>query len=97
MNSDVRPSNIVIKFFSPVPVAAQSKPWVWGRSPTKIAVSNPAGAMDVCYEYYVLSGRGPCDEPITCPEESYQLCCIVAFYVETQERRGHGPHRVAAP
>jgi len=25
----------------------------------------------------VLSGRGLCDELITCPEESYWLCCVV--------------------
>ena len=97
LNTDVRPSNIVIKFFSLVPVAAQSKAWVCGRWPTKIAGSNPTGAMEVCCEYCLLSGRGPCDEPITRPEESHQLSCIVAFYLETQEWRGHGPHWAAAP
>jgi len=30
----------------------------------------------------VLSGRGLCDEPITRPEESYRLCCVV-FDLET--------------
>jgi len=38
-----------------------------------IAGSNPTGGMDVCFECYVLSGRGLCDEPITRPEESYRM------------------------
>ena len=43
-----------------------------GRSPAEIAGSNPAGSMDVCCECCVLSGRGLCDELITCPDESYR-------------------------
>jgi len=31
----------------------------------------------------VLSGRGLCDEPITHPEESYRLCCVVVCDLET--------------
>jgi len=31
----------------------------------------------------VLSGRGLCDELITSPEESYQLCCVVVCGLET--------------
>jgi len=31
----------------------------------------------------VLSGRGLCDELITCPEESYQLWCVVVCDLET--------------
>jgi hypothetical protein len=31
----------------------------------------------------VLSGRGLCDELITCPEESYRLCCVVVCDLET--------------
>jgi len=30
-----------------------------------------------------LSGRGLCDEPITRPEESYRLCCVVVCDLET--------------
>ena len=30
-----------------------------------------------------LSGRGLCDELITRPEESYQLCCVVVHDLET--------------
>ena len=32
----------------PVPVAARSKAWVCGRSPSEIVGSNPTGGMDVC-------------------------------------------------
>ena len=53
----------------PIPVAAQSKAWVFGRSPAEIVGSNPTGAwMFVCCECYVLSGRGLCDGLITRPE-----------------------------
>jgi len=31
----------------------------------------------------VLSGRGLCDELITCPEESYLLWCVVVCDLET--------------
>ena len=31
----------------------------------------------------MLSGRGLCDELITHPEESYRLCCIVVYDLET--------------
>ena len=38
----------------------------------------PPGAwIFVCCEWRVLSGRGLCDELITCPEESYRMCCVV--------------------
>jgi len=33
----------------------------------------PGAWMFVCYECFVLSGRGLCDELITRPEESYRL------------------------
>ena len=31
----------------------------------------------------MLSGRGLCDEPITRPEESYRMCCVVVCDLET--------------
>ena len=31
----------------------------------------------------MLSGRGLCDELVTCPEESYRLWCIVVCDLET--------------
>jgi hypothetical protein len=39
--------------------------------------------MFVCCKYCVLSGIGLCDELITCPEESYRLCCVVVCDLET--------------
>jgi len=35
--------------------------------------------MYICCECCVLSGRGPCDELITRPEESYRVWCIVLW------------------
>ena len=67
----------------PVPVAAQSKAQVHGRSPAEIVGSNPTGGMDVCCECCVLSGRNLCDELITRPEESYRLWCVVVCDLET--------------
>ena len=44
----------------------------------------PVGAwIFVCCECRVLSGRGLCDEPITRPGESYRLCCVVVYNLET--------------
>ena len=34
--------------------------------------------MSVCCECCVLSGRGLCDWPITCPEESYGCLSVVS-------------------
>ena len=43
----------------PVPVAARSKAYVFGRLPAEIVGSNPTRAwMSVCCECCVLSGRG---------------------------------------
>ena len=62
----------------------------------------PPGAwIFVCCECRVLSGRGLCDELITRPEESYQMCCVVVCDLETsgplacwdrgfESHRGHG-------
>ena len=33
---------------TPIPVAARSKAWVYGRSLAGVVGSNPAGGMDVC-------------------------------------------------
>ena len=44
----------------------------------------PPGAwIFFCCECRVLSGRGLCDELITCPEESYRLWCVVVCDLET--------------
>ena len=39
----------------------------------------PGAWMHVCFECFVLSGRGACDELITRPEESYRLWCVVVW------------------
>ena len=50
----------------------------------RLWVRIPPGAwIFVCCECRVLSGRGLCDELITCPEESYRLCCVVVCDLET--------------
>jgi hypothetical protein len=36
----------------------------------------------------VLLGRGLCEELITRPEESYRLCCVVVFDLETSRMCG---------
>ena len=75
----------------PVPVAARSKAWVYGRSPVEIVRSNPTGGMDVCCECCVLSGRGLCDALITRPEESYRLWCFIVCDLETSRMRRPSP------
>jgi len=48
----------------PIPVAAQSKAWVCGRSPAETVGSNPADGIDVCFcACCMLSGRGLCVDP----------------------------------
>jgi len=55
-------------------VARLLRSWVW----------IPPGAwMFVCCECCVLSGRGLCDELITCPEEFYRLWCVIVCDLET--------------
>jgi hypothetical protein len=49
-----------------------------------IGVSNPAGGwVFFCCGCCVLSDKGLCDELIACPEESYQLWCVVVCDLET--------------
>ena len=47
--------------------------------------------MFVCSECCVLSGRGLCDEPITGPEQSYWLWCVVVRDLETSWMRKPWP------
>jgi hypothetical protein len=46
------------------------------RSLAGNAGSNPAGSLDVCREYCVLSGRDFYVQLITRPQESYRLWCV---------------------
>ena len=68
-------------------MAARSKAYVCGRSPTEIVGSNPTGDMEVCCECCVLCGRGLCDELICRPEESYRLWCVIVCDLETLRMR----------
>ena len=58
----------------PIPVAAQSKAWVCGRSLAGVVSSNPArGINDCLLRMLCVAGRSPCDWNITRPEESYRV------------------------
>jgi len=59
-----------------VPLAAQSKVLVCGRSLAGIAGSNPAGGTNVYCDCCVMSGRGLYFGLITRPEESYRMWCV---------------------
>jgi hypothetical protein len=49
-----------------------------------IGVSNPTwGWVFFCCGCCVLSDKGLCDELIACPEESYQLWCVIMRDLET--------------
>jgi hypothetical protein len=74
--------------YMPIPVAARSKTWVCVHSPAETALSNPAEPwIFVCCGCSLLSGRGLCDELITCPEKSYRMWCIVVCGLETSRRK----------
>jgi len=47
--------------------------------------------MSVCCECCVLSGRGFCDELITCPEEAYRLWRVVVCDLEISWMRSPWP------
>jgi len=53
--------------------------------------------MSVCCERCVLSGKGICDELITCPEESYRLWYVVVCDLTPREWGGPGPLGALAP
>jgi hypothetical protein len=55
--------------FMPILVVAQSTAYVGEHS--------LVGITGLSCECRVLSGRGPCDGLITCPEESYRVCVCV--------------------
>jgi hypothetical protein len=77
----------------PVPVAARSKLYVFGRSSDEIVGSNPTGRMDVSLLWVlcVLSGSGLCSELITRPEDSYRLWCVVVCDLGTSRMRRPWP------
>jgi hypothetical protein len=48
-----RPLTTEARVREPIPVAALSKAWVYGRSFAGIVGSNPTGGMDVCVVFVV--------------------------------------------
>jgi hypothetical protein len=58
------------------------------RIKIELWVRIPPGAwMFVCCECCVLSGRGLCDKPITRPDESYRMWCVVLCYLKISRMR----------
>ena len=47
----------LLKTTEPIPVAAQSKAWIFDRSPAGIASSNPAGVMEGCLLWVLYFSR----------------------------------------
>ena len=45
--------------------------------------------LSVSCEYWVLSGRGLCDGPIFCPEESYRVRCVSLSVMECNSKSVH--------
>ena len=66
---------ICSQWLHPVLVAARSQVQFCDRS--------PAETVGVCCQCCVLSSRGLCDGPITHPEESYRLWCVVVCDLDT--------------
>jgi len=75
-------SELVFILYSMLVVSRLLRSWV--RFP-------PGTWMFFCCECCVLSGRGLCDELITCPEESYRLWCVVVCDLETSWMRRPWP------
>jgi hypothetical protein len=87
-------------FRAPVPVAARSKAWVYGRSPAAIVGLNPTGGLDVCVLCVLCVVRErslrPADHSSTEVLPTVARRCV---YVTTKrrERGGHSPHWAARP
>jgi len=64
---------------------------VYGSSLAGIVGSNPTGGMEVCVDCCVMSDRCFCDGPITRPEKSYGLLCVVVCDLETSGMRRPWP------
>jgi hypothetical protein len=64
-----------LRVLHPVPEVARSEACVCGRSLAGIAVSNPAGGMDICCGCYVLP-VSLCVGLITRPVKSNRLCVL---------------------
>ena len=61
------------KVLKPVLLAARSK----AAGLLGLRVRIPLGTcISFSCESFVFSGRGPCDDPMNCPEESYRVSCV---------------------
>jgi len=58
-------------------VIPRSKVWIYSRPLDGTACSNLGGPMDVSCECRMLSRTGPCDRPVTHPEECYRVCFVI--------------------
>jgi len=58
---------------------------------------SPGTFMSACCECCVLSGRGLCDEMITCPEESYRVRCVWVWSWSLGNEEALVHWRAAAP
>jgi hypothetical protein len=74
-------------------MAKRSKARACGRPLAGIGGSNPTGVIGACL-VCVLSDGGLCDGPITRPEESYWLRCVIQ---KPKEWGGPGPRWAVAP
>ena len=66
------------------------KAHVCGHSTAGTLGSNPSDCTDVSV-FWVLSGRGICDELITRPEESHRLWCVVVCDLQSSRMRYSWP------
>jgi len=60
----------------PIPVAARSKAWVYGRSLAVIAGLNPAGAMDVCLLRVLCVVYVAASIKARLPIQKRPVCCV---------------------
>jgi len=80
--------------WSPVPTVISTQKHLKGEEEPQFVITmhyNCHLKMSVCCECCVLSGRGLCDALITRPEESYRLCCVAVWDVETSRMRRPWP------
>jgi hypothetical protein len=75
-----------------IPVAERSKERLCGDRLLGLRVQIPPEVcMSFCCQYCVLSWRGLCDGPISHPEESDQLWCVIVRDLETSRMRRPWP------
>jgi hypothetical protein len=71
----------------PIPLSKRSKVRVCGRSPFRIAGSNPYRDRAVCFECCKLSGISLCEGPIPRSEDSYRVCGWVCVSLVNQAKQ----------